>query len=189
MANTLVFDLETTGLPITKSFNKYHQYNKLAYYNDSRIIEIGYIVFDSYNIEIKRKEFLIKLPNISITNSHIHGIIDDMCNNGSNINDVLDEFENDLTVDMILVAHNILFDINVLLSECYRYNKHRLINKIKHLNYACTMDLAMKKLNFIHHPKLIILYQYLSGKKVIQDHRALSDVLLCSYCFFKIINL
>jgi len=189
MSNVLIFDTETTGLPIIKSFNVYNDPEELEYYNNSRVIEIAYIIYSPNNIEIKRKHFLIKPDGFEINNSNIHGITFDNANvNGLMMIDVLDEFEQDLD-NVTLVAHNIAFDINVLISECYRYNKTLLINKLKLCDTRCTMKMAMKQLDVNFCIKLVLLHQYLYKQNIIQTHRALDDVKLCADCYFKMILL
>lgn len=187
MSKILVFDTETTGLPIMKGFNKYPDSSKTEFYDSSRIIELGYIIYEN-RIEVCRKNYLIKVP-VPITNSHIHGITDKMVNeSGHNMADVLDEFIFDIA-NCTLVAHNILFDAHVLMAECYRYNKMRLLRKLKQKDSVCTMNLAMIKLKLNHYPKLLVLYKKLNNCTIIQTHRAIDDVELCANCYFKLLDL
>jgi hypothetical protein len=37
-------------------------------------------------------------------------------------------------------------------------------------------------------PKLIVLYEFLFHKEIIQEHRALSDTKICSECYYKMAN-
>ena len=72
--NILVIDTETTGLPNRPSFNKYYNPMICKHYDSSRIIEIGYIIYNEQGQKIKENSFLIKPDNFIIENTHIHGI-------------------------------------------------------------------------------------------------------------------
>jgi len=192
MGELLVFDTETTGLPKLISFNVYNDPQELKYYDSARMIEIAYIIYSKQGTEVLRKEFLIKPDGFEINNSNIHGITFKHANEkGIDIRDVLEEIHQDLNnmSSVKLIAHNILFDINILVSECYRYNKLNLVNKLKQCKTTCTMQMGMRVLNVPFCLKLVMLYRTLFRKYIEQDHRALSDVEICSSCYFKMISL
>ena len=116
---TLVFDTETTGLPTMKRFNVYHEPSLVNYYKNSRIIELAYIIYDEEGNCVKTESNLVKPNNFIIENSHIHGITqENAVENGKDIESVIQLMNNDLTNVDTIVAHNIDFDINILLSEC-----------------------------------------------------------------------
>src|SRR5690348_2096127 len=58
--NKLFFDTETNGLPITKGFDKYYSARETKYYDNSRLLEIGYIIYNNKNKKIKEVCHLIK---------------------------------------------------------------------------------------------------------------------------------
>jgi DNA polymerase-3 subunit epsilon len=183
----LFIDTETSGLPITKNF-KYYNPKNTKYYDNARIIEIAYIIYDDNNVKIKEVSALIKPSGFVIENSHIHGItMDDAIKEGLNISDVLEKMYDDLFQYSVscIIAHNINFDINVLLAECYRLNKSHLYNSIIKIRKECTMHLGKIYLKSTKNPKLNILYEHLFNKEVIQEHRALSDAKICAACYFK----
>lgn len=186
----LFFDTETNGLPIMKNYSYYHPKN-LKYYDSSRIIDIAYIIYDNDGNKIKENNYLIKPENFTIDNSEIHGITyEQALNDGKNIKEVFEEFYNDLNeynVDSI-IAHNINFDVNVILSECYRMNYKHLINIILKINKECTMDIGKNYMKSNKNPKLINLYQFLFSKDIVQEHRALSDTKICAECYYKMID-
>jgi DNA polymerase III epsilon subunit-like protein len=188
--NIMVLDTETTGLPILRSYNNYHCPSFTQYYNNSRIIEIGYIIYSETGEEILKRNFLIKPKNFEIKNSDIHGITNEMVNtDGININDMFMFFEDDLKTVKTMVCHNIKFDYNVLLSECYRYKKYILIDKIKNLDKECTMLMGKVFLKQKKNPKLQILYSHFNKDiEIIQTHRALDDSIMCANCYFNIKN-
>jgi DNA polymerase III epsilon subunit-like protein len=195
--NTLFIDLETNGLPKFVKFNTYHDPSlkeNEKYYDTSRIIEIAYIICDDKNIVLKEYSTLIQPDNFEITNTNIHGItIDDCISKGRKIRDVFKNLIDDLkSVDKI-VAHNVKFDYNVLLSEYYRYNLDREYNfNFNKIKKCCTMDMGLtymkKRSNVTKYPKLTELYKYLFDEDIVQEHRALSDVIYCMGCYYMIVG-
>ena len=189
MSNIIVIDTETTGLPKTKGFNNYHDPKYSQYYDSSRLIEIGYIIFNNKGEKIKSNSFLIKPNKFLIKNTFIHGITHkDAVTNGIELNEGLNILNEDLNNIKTIVAHNILFDINIILSEAYRCNNNTLIDNIKDKELECSMKLGKDVLKLSRFPKLTLLYKTLFNKEVVQDHRALSDCILCSECYFKLKN-
>lgn len=187
MTKVLVFDTETTGLPIFIN-RDYHDPSLLEFYDSSRVIELGYIIYEN-KVEICRKSSLIKTMNVNIENSHIHGITNKMVNkSGKNIITVLREFEKDID-GCVLIAHNVQFDTNVILSECHRYDITSLINKLSTIRKECTMAIAKDKFNMKRNVKLIDLYKYFNNNKIKQLHRAIDDVELCANCYFNLLKI
>ena len=81
--------------------------------------------------------------------------------------------------------YNADFDVNVLLSEAYRYKCFDFIKKFKQKKFICVLKLARKKLKLKSY-KLINVYNTLYNTDVKQKHRTEDDVKLCSEVFFKI---
>lgn len=177
----IVLDTETTGLP--RSRNPQNPQN-IQDFDTSRIIELAYIIYDENRNEILRKSYLIKQDNFTIKNDHIHGITNEMCsNNGRRLEDVFSEFEEYLTDVTSIVAHNAIFDINVILSECYRYGFFSLIDLLNSKNIICTYKLARQCSKIKRSLKLTSLYS-LFFEDQIEAHRALNDVIMCSRIYF-----
>ncbi len=185
----IFIDTETTGLPITKGFNNYHHPKFLKYYEGSRLIELAYIIYDSNGVKLKEVENLVIPENFKIENSKIHGITEEICiKNGKHIDAVLNEFLEDLNGVDTIIAHNTIFDIHIILSECFRRKYYSLINKIQATNKEDTMVLGKSIMKKDKYPKLTELYEYLYKEKFNQEHRALSDVIHCAKCYYKIIK-
>lgn len=184
---TIILDTETSGLPITKKFGQYYHPSLLNYYDSSRIIEIGYIVFFS-NKELFRRSFIIKPNGFTITNENIHGITNKFATEkGHNIVDILKILECDLCDVNTIVCHNVNFDLNVLLSECYRHNSLKLVEKLQNLTKECTMLMGQKFLKQKKYPSLKFLYTHLNNtNNNLKCHRALDDTIMCADCYFKI---
>ena len=195
--NLLFFDLETTGLPL-KNGNQYLDPKISKYYKTSRIIEIAWIIIeikeDNESINkpihiLTKKSFLIYPKDFVITNTIIHGIdMENVLTNGLFMENVLKEFEKDLDLFNInkIISHNIEFDYNILLSECYNNNSKSLIDKLNSIKKRCSMYEGRKKMNVSKFPKLTELYNYLFNEDIQQKHRALNDTELCMKCYLKL---
>ena len=190
IGSTCFMDIETSGLPITGGFNKYYPFCKTAYYDESRIIELAYIITNSGGKIVSSYSELIKPDGFKIENSHIHGIKhEDAERDGVSIKEVLLKFHEDLkrfNCDK-LVCHNIGFDKNVLLSETWRNDIINVTHTVLGLSEICTMDMGKKLMNVRKSPKLVELYHYLFKETVTQNHRALDDVKLCMKCYFEMV--
>jgi DNA polymerase-3 subunit alpha len=184
-------DTETTGIPKKNGgFDEYPDYSETSSYDSSRVIEIGYIIINKYGRILKKVSHLIKPINIMIHNTHIHGITqEEALKNGIKMYDALKELEADLNKCDNLVGHNILFDYNILLSEAYRLNIMNLIHHMKSMKKSCTMKLGRKILKLNKYPKLSELYKTIYNSDVVQNHRALSDVMICFDCYKILIDM
>ena len=184
----LVLDTETTGFPTYKNAHPFYQ----TYYASARMIEIAYVLIDNTTHEIvKEVSFLIKDDHRdSIQNSHIHGITNEMTQEkGVYIDECFDELFEDLKLVDIIVAHNIEFDMKILLSEIYRqYSKRKkLLGLLYSKNTACTMLMGLKHMEVRKFPKLIELHKHLFHEDWKQAHRALDDVEKCAKCYLQLI--
>lgn len=186
--NTIVFDLETTGFPKYRNAKPFH----FNLYEDARIIEIGYVLLNPEGEIIKRVDNFVKHDEVtSIDNSHIHGISIQMVEeHGVRMEDVFDALVIDLMTVDTMVAHNIEFDYNVLLSEVYRKYKDfkHLLGLLYSKDLHCTMKMGKKYMETGKYPKLTELHQKLFDTEWVQTHRALDDVLTCAKCYNKLIR-
>ena len=182
--NLMVLDTETTGFPSSRNPQE------LDKFNSARLIELGYIIFDKSGKDIKKYDNLIIPDNFVITNTFIHGIKqENALKNGKNINEVLDQLALDLKNVDGIICHNISFDMAIILSEAYRANKLELVKLINEKLHICSMAIGKKFMKNDKNPKLIELYKFLFNKDFIQDHRALSDCVACSECYFSMISI
>ena len=183
LPHVLVFDLETTGLPKKWNVHPFHTTN----YDTCRVINLGYVLLDKNNNIIKKVDHLIKHSEpVQITNSEIHGITnEDIKDSGVAFKDALKEFIADIYPCKKIVAHNIDFDFNVLLSELYRnYDKCRkIIGQMYTKELICTMKTGQTFMKVTKFPKLIELYKHTHNIEWKQTHRALDDAIICSACY------
>jgi DNA polymerase III epsilon subunit-like protein len=126
----VVFDLETSGLPITKGFAQYYPYTENEYYDSSRILQLAYTVFhigveSPENIPIHSYYRKPEQFTISEESFEVHKLSTDFLNQkGLSMAEILAQSKivqhfNDCD---IILAHNILFDINILRNEMSRIN-------------------------------------------------------------------
>lgn len=186
MTLTMFLDIETTGLPIMAGYDKYHNPRHIEKYDTSRIIEIGYIIANmSGDIYIARSS-LIKYDK-PIPNTHIHNITNVMLINSISIATALLQLNDDITYNNIdrIVCHNVLFDMNILLSECCRASLDELAYKLNAIQLICTMREGKKHMAVDKFPKLTELYKHLYDEDIKQRHRAIDDARLCMLCYMK----
>ena len=201
----LVFDTETTGLPIKDEYNKdpsIYELNRWPY-----IIQISAILYDISSNTSKVTNDYIKIDNtIEIPNESfaIHKLSHDFLNiHGKNINSVLQEFNNLLKQSDIIVGHNISFDKRIIMVECLRNNitqkftllkgKERIRKPefctMKKTTHHCNFIRISKKTNkpYLKTPSLTELYLHMFPKSTLPKelHNSLVDILITLKCYIK----
>lgn len=200
-------DLETTGLPKQLKFNEYHPYTQLKYYDGARIVQIALIIYDvpdsTNQSSVDEKEvdsklvadhtYVVKPDGFEIRNSHIHRISHAMALfAGIEFKEVINKIWDDLKVCDVLIAHNIIFDRNVLLSELHRYGLNEPIYKINTMKYFCTSkgctNITRIRRNLLEfkQPRLSELYKFLFKKDLQDAHDALIDTRALVDCFMEL---
>lgn len=195
-----LFDLETTGLPSMKSYNKYYPYQKLEYYESSRIVQLAILVYsydnNKFNL-LEEHNYIVKPDNFKINNSDIHRITQKHAEeHGMKFKDIIDKIIPVLKESNLIVSHNILFDKNVLLSELHRYDFKEAIKTIEKIPCFCTSmqtkditKLKIKNFSEFKQPKLSELYKFLFKKNTPDNmHDASVDVKILAECFFKLLE-
>lgn len=186
MPTYLIFDTETTGLPVRNGpTDKYDDYS------DVRLVEIAYCLCDEQGNTITSKSYIVKPDGFVISEevTKIHGITHKHANeNGQNILTVLNSIKDDFERTDSLVAHYIKYDYSVLMGECKRFN-HPLGDIVKSKNLICTKELGREVLALNYRPRLVGLYELLFNKPFNQEHRALSDTEHCRDCFFELLKI
>lgn len=187
----IFFDTETTGL-IRKYRGKLLHPKLFKAYDSSRMIEISYIITNNDEIVKQNTELVCYSENLNVENSHIHGITNEVLqSSGKPTNTVLEILHEDLQSYPVkaLIAHNMEFDINILLAECYRYRKNTLAQELINLQKFDTMRMAKPLRIYSGFPKLVNLYCMLYKTTYEQKHRAQDDTELCKKCFDKYLQL
>lgn len=193
----LIIDTETTGLPEIIPFNKYYPYTNNTKYDNARLVQVSWQILDQEFKELCVKDFIIKRDGFNITNSQFHGINNEISDtNGYELNYVMDILKKDLGKCTTIIAHNLIFDYNILMNHFYRYNRQDIINILSNKNQYCTMlnsinvlKIPMRYSNNYKATSLNEVYQYFFNKNVENAHNAVYDVKACAECFIKLINL
>lgn len=190
-----VFDLETSGLPKRKKYHKLN-YKYLAGFEEARILSISWIIiYDTEkekNVIKEKKLFYVKPDNFDISEKsiQIHKLTPQFLNdNGvpikTVVNDLIDTFNKYEIIQMI--SHNTDFDMNVLMSELFRYKYLQFLEKVEDVEVYCTMLNSQKKMNVFKWPKLAEAYNFFYNKDITNAHQAEYDTLYC-YEIYKALN-
>ena len=184
----IVFDTETTGFPPRNGRNNENPKNYKKW-NNCRIVQMSWLLCEKEGTVVKEKDYIIRPNKFTIpeVSTSIHGISTEKAlNEGVKLDIVLEDFLKDISVCDTLVAHNINFDYDVVLSEIYRrkhlYEKKEKgffdIKKYLEIEKYCTMLSGCDDGG--RWPKLAALYEkYFNHIPDIVLHNSLNDTLLC----------
>ena len=192
----LVFDTETTGLPIGRN-PSIRETKKWPH-----IIQLSCILFDTESNQIICcYDTIVKVPkNIVISEESIslHGISRNISNKrGSSIKDVLDEFNKMLKSADKVVGHNISFDKRVIMAESIRLyiSQYFTIDGVRKPEYCtmknsvdiCRIEAVSKEgEKYFKYPSLTELYNKLFQTSPKNVHNSMVDILLCLRCYCKL---
>lgn len=215
----LIFDTETTGLPQRRpnakygSSDEYYDYYINDAYEFARIVSIAWYYTNSFiqtDLDKTQIQHYIRKPDTftSIPTTHIHGItFANASENGIPISAILNItdpslYDAILECDYIL-AHNVMFDIHILMNELHRINQTQLVTKLKTMllesrcictgqigkpicklqfkskypqkKYKSSSDFATANTNY-KMPKLSEFYNHLFNRDFENEHSASGDV-------------
>lgn len=177
-----VFDVETTGLPVRNA-----GFRDLEAFSGSRLLSISWIVVHN-DVPIEQSYFLVRPDDFEISeeSTKIHGITKKMANEiGLSMQQVLKMLWDSIAKCRTLVAHNIQFDVSIILSEFHRAGMQDAIDCVYEKAHICTMRKGKEVLAMKKFPKLGELYKGLYGEEITNAHDAQYDTLYCYKCFAK----
>lgn len=188
MTRVLIFDTETTGLP--EKYASIRDYEKWPY-----IIQLSYIIYDTSNNSLHTiSDNYIKIDksiNISEESEKITGISREILNSkGINIKQSLYDFNNALKISDIIVGHNVSFDKQIVMVECFRnkinnnFVRFHGKNIIRKPEY-CTCKKSSHLFNN-RYQKLENLYSNLFNEKPDGLHNSLIDTIVTFRCYYKL---
>jgi DNA polymerase III alpha subunit (gram-positive type) len=188
--NYLLFDCETTGKPKDyrasyEDIDNWPRVTQLAWMlcnDDAEIISQYQSLIKPDGWEIPKEKFFID-NNMSTERCEAEGVL---------ISDALDKLMEAKLQAEFLVAHNLVFDNNVVWSEFLRAG----IQPRTDMTNICTMESSTKYCAIpspynkgFKWPRLIELHIKLFGKEFEGAHDAMDDVIALKNCFFELINI
>ena len=192
----IFFDTETTGLP-KRQYNKYFSPKNTSQYDSSRLASIAWIKTNfSYEIISKGCHY-VKPDNWTVCPEalEVNNLTDELLNKkGLPIDQIIKIFSEEMKDVKFLVAHNIAFDVRIILSEIYRTNNLEFYKVISSTQQFCSMKLfATSYPNMAGENNTIKLrtaYEFIKQGKGdnLNYHDAIDDTLMCYRIFCFIIN-
>lgn len=222
--SVFIFDTETTGLPERVPHTtwgtpgEYWLYSMNDKYDKSRIVSVAWSLSKQFSklIMSDKIHYYIRQPEgfTDIPSSHIHGITFNMAvTDGIMFNDIFEDkgLYDDLLACEYIIAHNVYFDIHILLNELYRLNTEKAKKTIVHIQSLITLKRCIctgninkdicklefnnskytksnKKQKIYKMPKLSELYKYYYGTEMENAHNAEGDVIAVKKCILKMIE-
>ena len=186
----LVFDTETTGLPLN------YRAPLSDFNNWPRMVQIAWQIHDIKGDLIEVKNYIIKPDGFTIpyNSEKIHGISTELAlSKGIPLEEVLSLFSDALNQAKYIIGHNISFDNNIVGCEFLRSNMSNVLeNKI-------SIDTKEESTEFCQlpggrggkfkWPNLSELYNKLFGESFAEAHNASADVEATTRCFLELLRL
>lgn len=185
----LIFDTETTGLPLKDINRRFYSFKDTNKYENARVVSIAFV------IDGEERYFIVRPDGFVIHNSEFHGITQAMAEEkGMPMSDVAAFLRERIDKIHTIVGHNLEFDYMVLMSELYRLGERELIESIKKLDRFCTMrsstnickldnKCALSKYKF---PRLQELHKHLFTTEFEGAHNALNDARATYRCYLEL---
>ena len=186
----LIFDTETTGLP--------RDYNAPPSDSDNwpRLVQIAWQLHDSRGKLIHHASIIIKPSGFTIPFNavNIHGISTERAmQEGRELLEVLQEFEEVKKQATYICGHNILFDVNIVAAELLRCNLENTISTFPIIDTKSDETTAFCAIpggrgGKFKWPTLTELYNKLFGIGFEEAHNAAFDVQATARVFFEIVK-
>lgn len=178
--NPLYLDIETTGLP-PKGSDWRKDYMSFPF-----IVEIAWIFEEKINSRLIYPEYWM-VPESSTA---VHGITHAVAmEQGEQLTSVLCDLIFDAEKADKIIAHNIYFDTSILQANTKRDDSgflplmEQALHKSKRID---TMRMGQRICN--KWPTLEELYVGLTGKNIVDNHRAANDVIAVKICYEEMVR-
>ncbi|MAN03222.1 MAG: DNA polymerase III subunit alpha [Owenweeksia sp.] len=186
----LIFDTETTGLPIRDDAPL------TDFENWPRAVQISWQLHDLEGKLVEVKDFVIRPDGFDIpyNAAKVHGITTEVAEHyGVPLEEAMAEFSEAVKKSKYLVGHNIQFDINILGCEYLRLGQDNLLEGMPDIdtskettNYC---QLPGGKGGGFKYPKLEELYQKLFNEGFAEAHNAAADVEATTRAFLELVRI
>ena len=186
----LVFDTETTGLPLN------YRAPLTDFNNWPRMVQIAWQIHDIKGDLIEVKNYIIKPEGFTIpyNSEKIHGISTELAHKkGLPLKEVLSFFTEALNSVEFIIGHNISFDNNIVGCEFLRSGMANVLES------KTSIDTKEESTDFCQlpggrggkykWPNLSELYNKLFGESFAEAHNASADVEATTRCFLELIRL
>ena len=192
MTKSIIFDTETTGLPLQRNSSIYKT-NEWPH-----TIQLSYIVMDdeTHEILVEVNDYILINDDVVITEKsfEVHKISREFLKeNGIPMHEALNKFISHMQDCIHAVGHNVSFDKRMVLVEGIR-NKIQVNMK----NTFCTMKngtdiCAIKRISqagneYFKYPNLMELHHFLFDHDVKNLHDASVDIIVCMRCYYKMLH-
>ena len=187
----LVFDTETTGLPLDKKAPLTN------FSNWPRVVQIAWQLHDAVGNLLEAENHLIRPDGYTIpfNATKVHGITTDFAlQHGVPILEIFEKFNTVLSKSSYLAGHNLEFDTSALGCELLRYEIESPLFEIPILD-TCTEATALLcqlpggRGNRFKLPNLRELYAKLFNETFTDAHNAEADVDANARCFLELLRL
>ena len=184
----LVFDTETTGLPIRDNAPVSEVDNW------PRVVQIAWQLHNKSGELTEHHNVIIRPEGFEIPYSaeKVHGISTERAlSQGEALADALALFNESLSKTRVLAGHNIKFDMNALGAEFIRAG---IATPFLDLQQVCTMRSTTEFTQIpgrggkFKPPRLMELYSHLFGEEFDEAHNAAADVEATARCFFELLR-
>ena len=186
----LIFDTETTGLPLN------YRAPLTDFNNWPRLVQIAWQIHDIKGDLIEVKNYIVKPDGFTIpyNSEKIHGISTELAHKkGIPLIDVLSHFTEALENAKYIIGHNISFDNNIVGCEFLRSVMENILDQKK------SIDTKEESTDFCQlpggrggkfkWPNLSELYHKLFNESFSEAHNASADVEATTRCFLELIRL
>ena len=196
-----VLDIETTGLPVRIGlpFDVYPPYTDLAKYDTCRVVRVSWVILDTVDLkEIGAHEFVVKPVDFEIPrfSERFHGITQARAlATGTSFASIAEQMNESVRDCDVLVAHNLPFDKNIMLSELYRDQlRHvdapsvalgELTDKLRQMEEWCTMKYGRRQFGGGKSPRLDELFYHLVDANPLTD-ASVTNVAKCVRVYRKL---
>ena len=185
----LVFDTETTGLPLN------YKAPLTDFKNWPRMVQLAWQIHDVKGDLIEVKNYIVKPDGFTIpyNSEKIHGISTELANNkGIPLDEVLSLFTDALKNASYIIGHNISFDNNIVGCEFLRSNMPNILTE---KNSVDTKEEATEFCQLpggrggkYKWPNLSELYVKLFNESFAEAHNASADVEATTRCFLELLR-
>ncbi len=186
----IIFDTETTGLP--------RKWKAPVTDTDNwpRVIQIAWQLHDDMGELLEHKDFLIRPDGFDIPYDaqQIHGISTELAREqGIDLVDALNEFNEALAKAKFVVGQNIVFDLNVWGCEFHRMGIETTMGNAPILDTCTEVTASLCQIpggrgGKFKLPTLTELHDHLFQQPFSEAHNATADVEATTRCFFELLR-